>query len=1629
MAVQGNRGINFKGGFDIKEIIDNQNKVIQGFIQVKKSAEQSGSNNKAADKSASQALQDALKQERLAREAINTQIAAGRLAQQQANAVAKEQAAIQKQIADQKRPTQVSNSQAEIDAYNRAQRGSVLYTSSIKAETVARAKNTQATAAQAIANNNLVLSGTSSVNSSNQLKNATQQLTRSKQDQARIDAINALRIKENTAALKNSVRESINERGSLEQRRAALIRLTSAYDRLGAEERKTAAGMRLGTIVKGLSEQIGTLEQATNRGQRSVGQYGGAFTDLKATLISAASAYVSLYAAINAGKAILHNNVELSDNFTDVQRTAKLSAEEVDRLGASLKELNTRTTLEGLLEIGFIGGRLGVAKEDLVGFIKQVDELAVVLKKEFPGGAEAVATSLGKIISVYKITQKEGITLEDALRKTGSAFLELSHNGGAPVQYLQEFALGTAGVAQVVKLGLPTLLAYGSVLSKAGINAGTAATNVTRFLSDLSTKREKYFAIAQLGDANLTLEKFTNLINTDSKQALEAFFKGLKAGNPTPTELSDRLKSLNLTAGKTKNTVIALSEAQDTLFRSAKLINKAYEEGTSVNHNFELANNSLAASFEKLKNKVSNIFTNSFASRQLASLLNSFTDTRSESEKLSEEFSNNKHRLDELDSSLKPLVARYDELKSKSKLSKDESEELRKVTAQIGNLLPGVTKAFDNYGNAIDINRSKIEKLTAAQRASLELQNRAAIKQANSDFNQAQSNVPDAKKVAQTLDKSTRNTYDKIYDFLYGGDRNAESQQASKDRLTRIAERSYQAAKAIRDLGGTLTKAQKDIINYYEVLNKPKKTEATITGDGTNTPDEADRTPEIIKAEIKALTAANLKLKVGSDELKKGVERLRELKKELKLALGGEDTTGIKSENAYQTALKKQRDIQGEIDALVKKGRAKQLSDDDQEIADVEAKYKKLRDKAIEFNNSKKSKGLKTDTSGLLFAQSTEEDAVKDKQESVRLKTSIDLQKGIYSDFEAYKTKIGEDEARKRFNNEIGSASDYLSYLNQQRNKLLGLDDTGKGATADGANNRKQLEVIDKEIALEVEAKKKRDRDVYANALQAAQTYTDRIRAIDFQYNEYRKALGDNASKDQLDRLKNDRDAAIRNANEENAVAKSGYADLMMQYDELTRGAIIKKLNIIKEGYRQEYREGKLNSEQLKSLVDNVNEQIGRLTGNNSFNKISASIKEYKAQVKELGKDSEGAAESESDMYAAISEGAADASSVVSELASAFGELGIGGDDLQDTLKNVSGALDGISGIAKGLATGNPVDIVTGSIKLLTSAIQLFNVKDKRLQKQINQYKEQLASLGTSFKQLERDAANAIGNDVYQDQAAQIENLRQQQILLTQARQAEMDKKKSDQSVIDDYTNQINDIPNQIDDINKAISQNLIQTNFRDFSNSLADAFADAFKSGEDSAKAFDNVFNNVIANAIKNSLKLSILDPIVAKFTSDLSKYARENGNSVIGFDFDSYKEQLKAAGELFNAGLKGSEQFFKDAGVTDVTNTLKGSIQASLTEDTGTILAGVFRGVQLTLINIEGILRLSSASNASMSSVATSTLNGIIAIQNNTLRTANNTDQLSRLEAVESSLNSIAKNTGDTIGLQLRAAGKFQY
>lgn len=302
-------------------------------------------------------------------------------------------------------------------------------------------------------------------------------------------------------------------------------------------------------------------------------------------------------------------------------------------------------------------------------------------------------------------------------------------------------------------------------------------------------------------------------------------------------------------------------------------------------------------------------------------------------------------------------------------------------------------------------------------------------------------------------------------------------------------------------------------------------------------------------------------------------------------------------------------------------------------------------------------------------------------------------------------------------------------------------------------------------------------------------------------------------------------------------------------------------------------------------------------------------------------------------------------------------------EETEAILGDIGGIMEGAQGVAQGIATGNPLSIIQGSITLFSSAFDLFNSRDRKAEKSIKRHQESLEKLKNAYNELEDAVKRALGEEVYRNQNALIANLRKQQGELQGMIADEYSKKHTDSGKIEEWQEQYNELGRQIKDIIEEITQSITQTNAKDLAGNLADALVEAFEGGEDAAKAFGEVADDVIKKAVINALKLQLLEKPLQNAIKQLQKdmgFDEEGNGAFDGLteaEQKRFKEAVEAAGANFQRAMEMYKGLFEQLDESDPT-TLSGAIKGASQESID-LLAGQTNAVRQNQVTSLAILR----------------------------------------------------------------------
>ena len=478
--------------------------------------------------------------------------------------------------------------------------------------------------------------------------------------------------------------------------------------------------------------------------------------------------------------------------------------------------------------------------------------------------------------------------------------------------------------------------------------------------------------------------------------------------------------------------------------------------------------------------------------------------------------------------------------------------------------------------------------------------------------------------------------------------------------------------------------------------------------------------------------------------------------------------------------------------------------------------------------------------------------------------------------------------------------------------------------------------------------------------------YEQKKERIAEQYAERRRIAELNGNKDLLEKLAKAEQDEFSKLQSDLIKNSGDWQNLFGNLDELTTKTI-KQLIAKIEGMKATIGVD-LNPQDLKALTDQLNKARSEVEKRNPFTALGAAWKRLKEATKDgKGLGSDEAKKATKDVATAVSGSIDLINGTFNAVTNGLQKMGVSMDEeTQAILGDISGIMDGASQVAQGIATGNPLSVIQGSIGLLSSAFDLFNSRDRKAEKQIKKHQKAIKQLENAYKQLEWQIGKALGGEVYKNQQAAIRNMKEQQEHLKASWEAEERKKKTDHDRVNDFKEQYAELGRQIEDMIDEISNDLLQTTAKDFANDLGDALVEAFSKGEDAAKAMGTTVNSVLKNLVVNQLKKKFLENQLQGALDKLEKdMGYWNGDDFV-FDgltqaeIDRFKSAVGAASSNFNQALKQYEEIFKDMGLDDTDESLTGAAKG-ISEESANILAGQMNAIRINQLDTNEVLRQS--------------------------------------------------------------------
>jgi len=298
-------------------------------------------------------------------------------------------------------------------------------------------------------------------------------------------------------------------------------------------------------------------------------------------IMALAGAALGGYLAIKG----IQNWMSYEDALVRVQKTTNMTSESIKALDHSLRgmAMSSRLSLEELANIAAIAGQLGFRGQEILEFTDLVKTSMIAWEME----AQETAMALGHIRIAYKLTNDELITMAAGINALENRFGAFASDIIDVVERASESAANMGVSAEKVA-------AMGAAVVSAGVDSQRAGTSIRRMF-DYMVKSGDIMAEAM----GWSMEKFKDAVNENAFEVMQTFL-AMAANTEDTYEVMDIMTEIFGMKGSAAVRKLAFvseeyARAQRVMINEGENIVEFYDE-------YEMANNTLAASIDKLKN-------------------------------------------------------------------------------------------------------------------------------------------------------------------------------------------------------------------------------------------------------------------------------------------------------------------------------------------------------------------------------------------------------------------------------------------------------------------------------------------------------------------------------------------------------------------------------------------------------------------------------------------------------------------------------------------------------------------------------------------------------------------------------------------------------------------------------------------------------------------------------------------------------------------------------------------------------------------------------------------------------------------------------------------------------------------
>lgn len=298
-------------------------------------------------------------------------------------------------------------------------------------------------------------------------------------------------------------------------------------------------------------------------------------------------------AAVAVGKAA----VDMDTSLTNVKKTVDGTDSQYQALKKSAIDFSKTNAVSAsqIMDLQSLGAQLGYSIDELDEFGRVVSGLDIATNMD----AETAGTELAQFANITKMAH--GYTSNYA-----STIVGLGNNMATTESDISSMAMRLAAAGTQVGMSQADILGLAAALSSMGVEAEAGGTAISTIMSridkDVATGSENLELWAST--AGMTAAEFSAAWKNDPVKALGSVLSGMDRATLAGGNMSVMLEELGISSVRQTDIMKRLAGNSDLVTQAVSLANEEWTKNTALQAEVDNRNDSLAARFQILQNRV-----------------------------------------------------------------------------------------------------------------------------------------------------------------------------------------------------------------------------------------------------------------------------------------------------------------------------------------------------------------------------------------------------------------------------------------------------------------------------------------------------------------------------------------------------------------------------------------------------------------------------------------------------------------------------------------------------------------------------------------------------------------------------------------------------------------------------------------------------------------------------------------------------------------------------------------------------------------------------------------------------------------------------------------------------------------